>query len=186
MSIGTPPLEATAVRLTCVRFTLRRTMVAVAVVAVNLGLIRGAEDLAAHNSSFYSLFVLLPAYALVPSLSLLTVAAMRVGLGLVKQGHAPPFPTGYLLLGSLVTFGVCLALATHVFMLFTVSVIEPEQSRSPMTEKFLDILTIMILSEPQIAIALIGGGLAARYGLTIVLGGRVRPAGEAMAATSGE
>jgi hypothetical protein len=161
-------------RLLRERLNVRRMMVAVAVVAVNLGLIRGALDLTAQNTS---LFVVLPAFALGPSLSLLTVAAARVGLGLAKHGQAPPFSTGYLLSGSLASFAVCMALATQMFMLFAVTIRDPIEESALVTDKLAvgDVLTITILAMPQIGIALIGGKLAARHGLMIVLVGRVRP-----------
>jgi hypothetical protein len=152
-----------------VKLTVQRMMIVVGVVALNCGLIRGAEDLTANHSS---LFVLLPAYALVPSLSLLTVAAVNVGLGLLKRGQASAFPTGYLLLGGLVSFAACLALATQMFILFTVEVRDPDpiQDTSLLNGRCGDVLEIAAWALPQIALALIGGGLAARHGLTIVLG----------------
>jgi hypothetical protein len=169
-------------RLPRVRFTVRRVMVAVAVVAVNLGLIREAESLTGCDGSI--VFVLLSAYALVPSLSLLTVAAVSVGLGLVKRGQAPAFSTGYLLLGGLASFVMCLGLATQVFIpLFCVTVTSPDPIPAPTPSPFEEgcgyILTLAMFALPQVAPALIGGGLAARHGLTIVLSGRAAPTDQA-------
>jgi hypothetical protein len=166
-----------------VKLSLRWMMVAVAVVALNFGLIRGAKVL---TDSGCSLFLLLPAYALVPSLSLLTVAAVNVGLGLVKRRQAPRFATGYLLLGGLVSFGVCLALATQAFMLFAVTVRNPDPTQDPslLNEVVNDFVMIAMLALPQIASGLIGGGLASWHGLTIVLGGHAIPPKGAMAETS--
>jgi hypothetical protein len=147
-------------------------MVAVALVAVNLSLIQMAEDLTADNCMVSAL--LPAALVLVPSLSLLTVAAVSAGLGLVKRGHSPPFSTGYLLLGGLVSFGVCLDMATQTFWLLTVTVREPDPLQAPshFEELCSTVLMVAMSALPQIALALIGGGLAVRYGLTIVLRGR--------------
>jgi hypothetical protein len=160
-------------------------MIAVAVVAADFGLIRGALDLTAHNTT---LFVILPAFALVPSLSLLTVAAASVGLGLARHGQAPAFSTGYLLSGSLASFAVCMGLATQMFMPFAVAITDPIQESALVTDKLAvgDMLAITILAMPQISIALIGGTLAARHRLTIVLWGRARPTGGAVVAASGK
>lgn len=161
-----------------VRLTVRRIMVAVAVVAADLSLIRGAEALTASGSF---LFVIMPAYILVPSLSLLAVAAVSVGMGLAKRGQAPPFSTGYLLLGGLASFGVCLTLATQMYWLFTVTVRDPDPiPDDPLLKGVLgDVLEIAIFALPQVIPALIGGGLAARFGLTIVLRGRATATGDA-------
>ncbi len=101
---------------------MRRMMIVVAIVAVNFGLIRGALGLTAHNTS---LSPALPAFALVPSLSLLVVAAAGVGVGRARHGQAPPFSTGHLLSGSPASFAVCMALATQMFMLFSVTIRDP-------------------------------------------------------------
>ncbi len=157
-----------------VRLTVRGMMIAVAIIAVDFGLIRGAEALAVAHS-FMIMALVIPAYALVPSLSLLAVAAVSVGLGLVKRGQSPPFSTGYLLVGGLISFGMCLALATQVYyMLFAVTARTPDPIQGPsLWEVALGCaLEIAIYALPQVVPALIGGALAARYGLTIARGGR--------------
>jgi hypothetical protein len=161
-------------KLPRVRFTVRRMMIAVAVVALNFGLIRGAEELTRLNSGL----VILSAYALVPSLSLLTVAAVNAGLGLVKYGKASAFSTGYLLLGGLVSFGICLDLATQSFILdaITVTIINDSPASETTSNIWLSyILLILAFASPQVIIASIGGGLANRYGLTIVRAVRSKP-----------
>ncbi len=159
-----------------VRLTVRGMMIAVAIVAANFGLLRGAESLAAADSSLI-LALVIPAYALIPSLSLLAVAAAGVVLGLVKGGQSPPFSTGYLLLGGLASFGMCLALATQAYMVLAMIVITPEplHGLSQWEVALGHALEIAIFAVPQVVPALIGGGLAARYGLAIVLGGRATP-----------
>jgi hypothetical protein len=161
-------------RLIRVRFTVRRLMIAVAVVALNFGLIRGAETL---NENRSDVFLVLPAYALVPSLSLLIVAAVYAVQGLVKRRQAPPFATGYLLLGGVVTFAVCLDFATQMFAAFSTIVREPDPilEESPLYDRLSDLVTIAEFALPQVASALIGGWLAARYGLRIVLSARDMP-----------
>jgi hypothetical protein len=149
------------------KFTLRHMMVAIAVLAADLGLIRGAMILTDQHSS---LFVLLPAYALVPSLSLLTVALASVVLGLLKHRRTPPFATGYLLMGVLTSFGMTLALAVQAYWIFAVTVREPELDLSPWVAGLSDVMLVGLLGLLQVVPALIGGVLAARYGLTIVRG----------------
>jgi hypothetical protein len=156
------------------RFTVRRLMVAVAVVAVDFGLIRGADELTTLNSGF----VFLTAFAFVPSLSLLTVVAVNAGLGLVKYGKAPAFSTGYLLLGGLVSFGMCLDLATQSFIFNAITVTVIDDNPAPVSSWGTwgsEFLLMVMLALPQVIPALIAGGLATRYGLTIVLSGRALP-----------
>ena len=165
-------------RLAPVRLTVRRMMVAVAIVAVDLSLILGAEALTARD---FPLFIAIPAVALVPSMSLLAVAAVSVGTGLAKRGQAPPFSTGYLLLGGVMSFGMCLALATQTYMLFAVTVITPDPIRddSLWNGVLAAVEEFAILTLPQVIPALIGGALAARYGLTIIRSSRVTATGDA-------
>lgn len=153
------------------RFTTRRLMVLVAVVAVNIGLIRGVDIWAADPGLPFGLL----AYALVPPMSLLVVAAARVRIGLAKRGQAPPFSVGYLLVGGLVSFGVCLAFATQTIWLLieTVTVPVPVPVPSAWEETFDEIFLIALLTLPQMVLALVGGVLSARHRLTIVLEGRV-------------
>src|SRR4051794_19869679 len=94
-----------------VRLTVRWLMVAVAVFAVDLGLIRWAGE--PSNRKVLPSYDALGALSevLAPSLSLLAVAAVNAGLGLARRGRASPFATGYLLCGSLAAFGVCLDFA---------------------------------------------------------------------------
>jgi hypothetical protein len=156
-------------RLPRVRVTVRRLMVGVAVVAVNFGLIRGAEDLTIDSPTLY---VVLPAYALVPSLSLLAVAALSAGLGLVTRGRASPFATGYLLLGGPAFCVACLAVAMHLPTYFVFEILGPAMGRPPLGDRFADVLMTVVMACSQVLPALVGGSLAARLGLTIVLSGR--------------
>jgi hypothetical protein len=153
------------------RFRLRTLMVVVAVTAVSLAMIRGAERL---NADVPYLFIAFPAYVLVPSLSLLAVTAVNVGLGLAKRGQASPFATGYLFLGGLMSFAMCLALATQMDYLYAVTDRDPDpvQGASPSDSRYGDALEIAMLALPQIASGLVGGGLAVRYGIRMVRGGR--------------
>jgi hypothetical protein len=173
-------------RIPRVRFTVRRMMIAVAVVAVNFGLIRGADELTkahGHNDGLL-LFV---ALTILPALSLLTVAAVDVGFGLVKYGQAQSFSTGYLLLGGLVSFGICIDLATQSFILdavITTSIGSPGVAYLFSSgEWFADVLLVFVFALPQVILAMIGGGLAKRYGLTIVRSGRAIPDDAAISVT---
>ena len=76
------------------------------------------------------------------------MAAVSVGVGLVKRGQAPPFSTGYLLLGGLASFGMCLAFAVQAYMLFAVTVIVPEPIQAdPLWKTWLyGLLEILILA----------------------------------------
>ena len=151
-------------------------MIAVALVAADMGLILGAEALDASLGSFV---IPMTAFVLVPSLSLLAVAAWNVGTGLVRRRQAPPFSTGYLLVGGLVTFGMCLALALQAYMLFAVTVTTPNPLPEPSAwDQGLAIVeAFAITTLPQIVPALIGGVLATRLGLTIARGHRGSTAG---------
>jgi len=134
---------------------------------VNFALIRGTEGLTVEGSAYLAVL----AYAFVPSLSLLTVAAVNAVRGLVKCGQAPPFSTGYLLLGGTASFGVCLALAPMTFTLF-VSVpycVPGHVQESSLLEDLWNYgQLIAMFALPQVVPALIGGGLAVRYRLAIV------------------
>jgi len=172
-------------RMTRPRFTVRRMMIIVMVVAVNFGLIRGAEE---------SGMMVFTAYTFVPSLSLLTVSAVHVGIGLVKHGKASSFLTGYLLLGGLASFGMCLDLATQESFImaamssiarYTSSIVGPNfDDRAMFGNRFMDLMVIFTWSLPQIILAFIGGGLATRYKLMIVLGDRTLALDPAMTVMS--
>jgi hypothetical protein len=151
-------------------------LVAVAVIALDFGLVREAyeiddcEPCTSHST--------LPALVFVPSLSLLSVAAANAGLGLARRGWASPFATGYLLLGGLASLAVCLDFAAGTYLLFGMATVL-DRSASP-GHSILDgwlgvVLIIAVGAMSQIAFAMIGGGLASRYGVAIVLRGRPRP-----------
>ena len=164
-----------------VRFSLRHIMIAVAVVGVNLGLIREVGQLTNARANARGVpsegFLLYVAYTVLPALSLITVAAVDIGAGLVKCGRARSFSTGYLLLGGLVSFGVCLDLATQSFILDKVTSTILDDRTGPASlftlgEWSSDVLLVFVLALPQVSLGVIGGGLAEWCGLTIVRGGR--------------
>jgi hypothetical protein len=154
-------------------------MVAVAAIALNIGVIRWVIE-SEDN---------LPAVIFVPSLGLLSVAAVNVGLALGRRGWASPFATGYLLFGGLASIGVCLELiygpSPEGFLLEIINMIKyllslltsgvtlsTRRELSVFDVWFSDMILIVFCSLPQVCFAMIGGGLASRYGLTIVLRGR--------------
>jgi hypothetical protein len=175
-----------------VRLTVRWMLVAVAVIGLDIGLIRGASQADEREPCTSSLT--LPALIFVPPLSLLFVAAVSAGLGIARRGWASPFETGYLILGGLVSLGVCLdfAAGTHQLLhllAFTKGVLDPslapgipETRLTSPTCSVLDgwvgaLLFVAICALPQFFFALIGGWLASRFGLAIVLRGRPIPLG---------
>src|SRR5438132_6818617 len=179
-------------RLPRVRLTVGWMLVAVAVIGLDFGLVRGAYQADEREPCTSSLT--LPALIFVPPLSLLFVAAVSVGLGITRRGWASPFATGYLLLGGLASLGVCLDFAAGTNQLpgllaFIKGVLDPSLAlgvpetrvTSPSHSVFDgwvgDILLIAICALPQFAFAMIGGRLACRYGLASVLRGRARPLG---------
>jgi hypothetical protein len=151
-------------------------MVAVAVLSMDLALIRWADDLASSHqfpASYAAVGIL--ACVLVPSVSLLAVAAANAALGLARRGRASPFATGYLICGSLVTFAFCLDLAAQTYLLLGVTTVRepaPETETSVVGSRAGEALEVAIYALPQVVCAMIGGLLAARYRLTIVLGVR--------------
>jgi hypothetical protein len=173
---------------------------AVAIIAMDFGLVRGAYQADARSPCMSNLTV--PALIFIPPLSLLAAAAVSVGLGIARRGWASPFATGYLLLGGLASLGVCLDLATgyHVFDYMT-EIVEgvfdpsrapgaPEVRMTSASESVFDgwvglLLFLAICWLPQITFAVIGGMFASRHGLTIVSRGRVVDFGR-YDATSGE
>ncbi len=153
------------------RFRLRTLMIAVVVAAANLGLVRAADNPAIDEH------LLETAYVLVPSLSLLAVAAASVGVGLATRGQSRSFCTGYLVAGSLASFAMCALLATQQ-LLEWFNVMEdriPRGWREYLNNGAGFFVALAIFALPQIAPALVGGGLGTRYGLTMGLGGRSAP-----------
>src|SRR5690349_13800027 len=93
----------------CPRLTVRWLMVAVAVVAVDFGLLIAAP----YSNGFVGILV----EELVVPVSLVIVSAAKVAIGLVKHGRASAFATGYLLTGGVAGFLVCSVLAVQEFWL---------------------------------------------------------------------
>jgi hypothetical protein len=165
-------------------------LVAVAVVGLDLALIRGAYQADEREPCTSSLTF--PALIFVPPLSLLAVAAASAGLGVARRGWASPFATGYLLLGGLASLVICLDFAAgthqvphllnHVEGVLDPSLAPgvPEARLTSPRQSVLDgwvgdLVLVAICALPQVASAMIGGGLASCYGLTIVLRGPPRP-----------
>jgi hypothetical protein len=168
------------------RFTVRRMMIAVAVVAVNFGLIRGTKELKDARGAHDNGLLLFAAYTMIPALSLLTVAAVDVGFGLLRCGKTRSFSTGYLLLGGLVSFGICFDLATQSFVLdaVTVTITDDRPDPTSLLGKWsADMMLIFVFALPQVIVAMIGGGLADRYGLMIVRNVRAMPDAAAISVT---
>jgi hypothetical protein len=158
---------------------MRWLLVAVAVLAVDLGLIRWTDDLASRRHLAYYAVIAGLARLIAPSLSLLAVAAVNAGRGLARCGRASPFATGYLLCGGLVTLGVSLDMAAHGFF-FDMAVqtyvrLLPTISFGPFDGWVDHALWITAYTLPQIAFALVGGALATRYGLALVLSRPTNP-----------
>ena len=162
-------------RLPRMRLSIRRMVMAVAIIALDFGLIRGAYEADARSPCVSHLT--LPALFFVAPLSLLTIAAVNAGLGLWRLGRASPFTTGYLLLGGLASLGVSLDLAAETYLLLRVTIDrDPAPVPEPSSFGWVgDVLDLAIFPLSQVAIAMIGGGLAARFGLAFVLSGRAAP-----------
>ena len=163
-------------RLPRLQLSVRWMVMAVAIIALDFGLIRGAYEADARSPCMSNLT--LPALLFVPPLSLLTLAAVNAGLGLWRLGRASPFATGYLLLGGLASLGVSLDLAAGTYLLLWVTI---DRDPAPVPEPSVFgwvgtiLLDLAILPLSQVALAIIGGGLAARFGLAVVLSGRAAP-----------
>lgn len=173
-------------RLPAARLTVGQFLGAVAVIGLDVGLVRAAQEADLCEPCMSRLT--LPALVFVPPLSLLFVAATSAGLGIIRRGWASSFSTGYLLLGGLASLGVCLDFAAGTNLLAAIEayiegVLDP--SRAPGVPETLvrsrsysvfdgwagEVLLIAICWLPQVAIAMIGGGLACRCGLAVVLKG---------------
>jgi hypothetical protein len=158
-------------------------LVAVAVISLDLAMIRGAYQV--DESEPCTSGLTFPALIFVPPLTLLTLAAARVGLGVVRRGRASPFATGYLLLGGMSSLGVCLDLVAGTGLLsglqahiqgFFETLRAPGVPEARMTTVGRamfdgwpgDILLIVICALPQLVFGVIGGALASRCGLAIV------------------
>jgi hypothetical protein len=181
------------------RPSLRMTLLAVAVIGLDLALIRGACQ--ADESEPCTSSLTFPALIFVLPLSLLAVAGVSTGLGVARRGYASPFATGYLLLGGLASLGVCLDFAAGTHQLprllnLVKGVLDPslapgvpEARLTSPTQSILDgwagdLLFVAICALPQFFLAMIGGGLASRYGLVIVLRNRETPLGPQGAVSS--
>ena len=179
-------------RLPRLRLTVRWMVAAVAVIALDFGLIREAceRDLREPCTSMLAQDALI----FVPSLSMLFVAAVNAGLGVARGGRASPFASGYLLVGGLATLGVCLDIAVRTHLLaYLLQVAEGllDPSMAPGAPETLvtsprhsifdgwigDFLLYAIYVFPQFAFGIIGGGLANLYGLAIVMRSRETPPG---------
>lgn len=179
-------------RLSRVRPTVRWMLGAVAAISLDFALIRGAYQ--ADESEPCTSNLTFPALIFVPPLSLLTVVAVSAGLGVARRGWASPFATGYLLLGGLASLGVCLDFAAgtqqlHHLLNLVKGVLDPSLApgvpetrltspRHSVLDGWVgDLLFVAICALPQFAFGMIGGSLASRYGLAIVLRGRAIPLG---------
>ncbi len=175
-------------RLPGVRLTVGQFLGAVAVIGLDVGLVRAAYEADQCEPCLSSLT--LPALVFVPPLSLLFVATMSAGLGIIRRGWASLFSTGYLLLGGLASLGVCLDFAAGTNLLpgleaYIEGVLDPSRAQgvpetlvTSRSQSVFDgwagyILLVAVCWLPQVAVAMIGGGLACRYGLAVVLRGRV-------------
>jgi hypothetical protein len=175
-----------------VRPTIRGILAAVAIIGLDLAIVCGAIQ--AEESEPCTSNLLFPALMFVPPLSLLTLAAVSVGLGVVRRGRASSFATGYLLLGGMASLGVCLDLAAGTGQLSGLKDhIEgfseplrapgvPEARLTTVGQSMFDgwpgvILLIVICALPQLVLGVMGGALASRYGLAIVRTCRKMPLG---------
>lgn len=160
-------------RPTRVRWTMRWMMIVVAVVAVDFGMIRWAEELDRPNGLYLGLLPV--TYFFATPLSLLTVTAVRAAIGLAKRGQAPSFAAGYLLVGGLASLCACLAASMHLHIslcLWLSAVLGSplDYSATPLPYPIFQLpLVVALFVLPQIALALMGGALAFRRRLTIVL-----------------
>lgn len=176
-------------RLPRVRLTVGQLVGAVAIVGLDIGLVRAAY--VADQCEPCLSRLTLPALVFVPPLSLLFVAAMSAGSGIIRRGWASSLSTGYLVLGGLASLGVCLDFAAGTNLLlgleaYIEGVLDP--SRAPGVPETLvtsrspsvfdgwagDILFVAVCCLPQVAIAMIGGGV----GMSPRLGGRLETPGD--------
>jgi hypothetical protein len=165
-------------RLPRVQLKVRWLLVTVAVIGLDFGLVRGAAQIDESEPCTSSLT--LPALMFVPPLSLLSVAAVNAGLGLARCGRASSFSTGYLLLGGLASLAVSLDLASGQNLLGLGSDVVCRMLGELEGQSCLDgwsgtMILVVVCDLPQLALALIGGGLASRYGLTIISRGQLVP-----------
>jgi len=148
-------------------------MVAVAVTALDFGLIARAVEVEEENPC--TSFIAFPAMVFVPSMSLIAVAALNSIYRLARCGRASPFATGYFLFGCLGSLCLCLDLAAHTNLLFSLTAfLDPAPGpNGSVSDRWVgDLLSILIYALSQVAIALIGVLVAARYGMQLVLSGR--------------
>ena len=165
---------------------VKRMMLAIAVIGLDLALMRGALQTDESEPCTSNLF--LPTLIFVPPLSVLAVAVMKAIQGITRRGWTSPFATGYLLVGGLTSLVVSLDFATGLRQLYHLQTLVegvlnpltapgmPEILLTSPIESAQDwwvnlLLTIAMCSIPQFVFAMIGGVLASRYGLAIVLRG---------------
>jgi ABC-type proline/glycine betaine transport system permease subunit len=160
-----------------IKFSLKTMMAAILIIGVNLGLV-----VVLYKAEDPTLFLVVIVYAGIPSLTLLALALAKVASGLWRQGKSPEFSTGYLLAGSIATFGIMIAISDHYRFIDIMGYgsewmewIFPSSSwsmhRRPgfLDEAIFLSISLVKFALPQIVPALIGGGLAARYGLAMIL-----------------
>jgi hypothetical protein len=106
----------------------------------------------------------------------------------VKSGQAPSFSTGYFLSGGLMSFIICfdLALESRSFIFYALEAVLPNEHSDIASFTglwYLDFLLMFVFFVVQLAVAMIGGGLANRSGLRMVRNVRAKPEIAAMPVT---
>ena len=155
------------------RFPIAGLMAAVAAVAINLAVIRSLEQNTAGGPShvFYACGVM-------PMASLLILVALTAAPSLVRGGRCSPFVVGFEALGSLMVFAFITCYSVAAPMLVVCIGLIGEYTRPVFIRYFagspnwvgglfeLGLLTIFC-SLPQLLVALGGGWLTRKLGLTV-------------------